>query len=151
MKIAKTDWYPEKKLIVTHISGEVDIVDIEAWEHSLLSALNQVDDNDQFKIFVNLHGFKAVDLEAHKRFRSIVPQTLAKYGWKVGYVHLFEEEAKHIQYRNSRGICCIAAAHAHQDETKIEQYELRFGRSHEHFFTDPSAAQKWIESVKAED
>lgn len=145
-KIKRTDWYPGKKLIITHISGDVDKSDAEEWEQSLKDALNKIDNDDTFKIFVNLHGFKAVDLDAHKRFRGIVPSALANYGWKVGYVNLFEESSS-ITLSNIRGIKCIAAAHAHQDASKIDQYEARFGKSNERFFTDPLEAEKWIDGL----
>ena len=141
--ITQTHWYPDKKLIATHISGEVDVADIQTWEQSLKQALTQVEENSTFKIFVNLYGFKAVNIEAHKKFRSIIPSTLANYGWRVGYLDLFEEAAG-LSLTNTRGIACVAAAHAHQDASKIEAYEMRFGKTTEHFFTDPAKAEEWI-------
>ena len=148
MKIAKTDWISDKKMIITHISGDADKADVEKWEASLHTALSQIKENETFKILVNLHGFKAVDLEAHKRFRNIIPLTLAAYGWKVGCIDLFEEEAKSITYTNTRGIHCAGAAHVHQDETKITLYQSRFSSKNEHFFTDPRQAASWIESLE---
>ena len=146
-KVTITNWYPERKLIVTHISGEVDEADIERWETSLLDALEHLEEGGTFKILVNLHGFKAVNLNAHKRFRAIIPLTLAQYGWKAGYVDLFEEEARTIVYTNNRGITCIGAAHCHHDATKMELYETGYSSRNEHFFTDPREAQNWIESL----
>ena len=148
MKIAKTEWNPDKKLISTHISGDVDKTDIEKWEASLYTALSQIKENETFKIFVNLYGFKAVDLEAHKRFRNIIPLTLAAYGWKVGYIDLFEEEAKSITYANTRGIHCAGAAHVHQDETKIALYQSRYSSKNEQYFNDPRQAAAWLESLE---
>lgn len=149
-KITETNWYPGKKLMVTHISGDLDQKDIEHWEESLRSVLNTLEDNTAFKIFVNMHGFKAANIEAHKRFRNIVPLTLADYGWKVGYVNLFEEEAKSMSYKNTRGIKCVAAAHAHQDETKMQMYETKFSGKMEHFFSNPEQARQWIENLDIE-
>jgi hypothetical protein len=148
-KITRTDWYPEKSLIVTQISGDVSKDDIAAWEKSLLDALDRLDSNTSFKIFVNLHGFKAIDLDAHKRFRAIVPSALANYGWKVGYVDLVEDDAKKMTFINKRGIQCSAAVHCHQDVTKIELYEQKFSRDNEHFFTDPKRAMEWIEKYRS--
>ncbi len=145
-KITRTEWFPEKSLIVTHISGDVTKDDIAAWEKSLHETLDRLQENSSFKIFINLHGFKAIDIEAHKRFRAIVPSTLANYGWKVGYVDLFEEDAKKMTFTNTRGIKCSAAVHCHQDATKIELYQQKFSRKNEHFFTDPAKAMEWIES-----
>ena len=143
MKITETEWNPDKKLIVTRLSGDVTETDIIAWEQSLQNALEQIDAGGTFKIFVNIYGFKATDLKAHKRYREIIPLTLASYGWKVGYVDLFEEAAS-MQFTNTRGIRCIGAAHAHQDATKIEAYEERFGRADERFFTEQQKAYDWI-------
>lgn len=147
-KIVGTNWYPEKRLIVTHISGELDKSDIEQWETGFKNTLVKIEDNATFKIFINTYGFKAVDIDEHKRFRGIVPLMLADYGWKVGYVDLFEEEAKTITYRNTRGVQCVGAAHSHQDETKMALYEIRFGSDRERFFLDPIQARQWIESLE---
>lgn len=145
--ITETHWYPEKQLVVTEISGDIDKADIEKWETSLTQTLAKIEDNKAFKIFVNLYGFKAVNIDAHKKFRDIVPLTLAQYGWKVGYVNLFEEEAKDLVLSTTRGIKCIGAAHAHQDATKMDLYETRFSSANEHFFVDPQAALQWIENL----
>lgn len=147
-KITETNWYPEQRLVVTHVSGDLGKTDIEQWETSFKNALNQIEDNTTFKIFVNMHGFKAVDLDAHKRFRGIVPLTLADYGWKVGYLNLFEEEAKTMTYKNTRGIKCVGAAHSHQDEIKMDLYETKFSSDNEHFFPDPAQARAWIEKLE---
>lgn len=146
-KIAKTEWEPAARLIVTHISGDMDMEDVIGWENSLYEALNRVEDGGTFKIFINLHGFTALNLNAHKYFRTIVPLTLAEYGWKVGYVDMFGEEAAQLILSNKRGVRCVAAVHCHQDETKIGKYESLYSSTNEHFFTDPAKAEAWIRSV----
>ncbi|GAB2792770.1 hypothetical protein GCM10027275_42130 [Rhabdobacter roseus] len=148
IKITETNWYPEKRLIVTRISGNLDKNDIEQWEKGFKYVLGKVENNTLFKIFVDMHGFNAMSLDAHKRFRSVIPLTLADYGWKTGYVDLFEEEAKAIRYKNTRGIQCVGAAHAHQDETKMALYESKFSSEREHFFLDPMQAMQWIENLE---
>jgi len=132
--IVETNWYPEHKLIHSTLSGNVDVGDVIKWETGLHDALSKIKDNARFKIFINLFGFKAVNLEVHKRFRTVVPLTLASYGWKVGYVDLFEEEAKSLVLSNNRGIQCFGAAHCHQDETKIQLYQSKYSRENEHLF-----------------
>lgn len=150
-KITETSWEADKKLIITHISGDIEKPDIEKWEKSFQAVLENIPDGDSFKILVNMHGFKAVDLDAHKRFRGIVPMALAAYGWKVGYVDLFEEEAKTMAYTNTRGIRCVGAAHVHQDETKMHLYQTRFSRDNEQFFTEPDRAREWIGNLAIKD
>ena len=139
-----TDWFSEEKTIDTRVCGPVSFDDIEQWEQSLQFALQQIENGGVFKIVVDLCGFSPIDMETHKRFRQVIPVTLTQYGWKVGYIDLFEEEAKKLQYTNTRNIKCIAAAHVHQDETKIGLYERSYSRHNEHFFTDPAAARKWL-------
>ena len=149
-KKTEINWYPEKRLLVTQISGDVDQYDVEQWKILFKHAFEQIEDNSTFKIFVNMHGFQAANIDAHKSFRGVVPLTLADYGWKVGYVNLFEEEAKTMTYKNTRGIKCVGVAHSHQDETKMSMYESRFGSDREHFFIDPAQARQWIENLEIE-
>lgn len=146
--ITESQWLPEQKLLVTHISGDITRQEVEQWEESLRTALACIPDDSSFKIFVNLYGFQATDLDAHKRFRTIVPETLATYGWKVGYVDMFAEEAKSLQIRYTRGIRCTGAAHVHQDETKIGRYEAAFSSPRERFFTDPEKGRDWIDGLE---
>ncbi|KQS32897.1 hypothetical protein [Dyadobacter sp. Leaf189] len=145
--IIRSDWYADQQLIITQISGDVAKQDVLHWEQTLYAALDQVAESGVFKIFVNLHGFNAVDLDAHKYFRSIIPLTLARYGWKVGYVAMFPEEAEKLVITRNRNIQCIAAAHCHQDVTKMEKYESLYSSECEHFFTDSGEAEAWIRGV----
>lgn len=143
-KLTDTIWYPAKKLIVTQLSGDIDQADVVKWTSSLETSLDLLQDNQTFKILVDFNGFKAVDLNVHKKFRGVIPETLARYGWKTGYVHLFEE-AENMNITTTRGITCIAAAHVHHDKSKIEKYDTMFGKINERFFTDSRQAQTWIE------
>ncbi len=145
-KRTKSYLLPEKKLLVTELSGDIAIADIETWESSLHSAFAEIEDGGEFKIFVDLVGFQAIDVQAHKRFRNIIPLLLADYGWRVGYLNLFEEAAG-LKLANKRGIRCIGAAHAHHDATKIGKYQSMFGTDREQFFTDPLQARAWIEQL----
>lgn len=145
MKATDTKWYPEERLIITTITGDVDEEDISRWKQTLEATLAKVEDNGRFKIFVNLHGFKAVDFESHKKFRVIIPSTLAGYGFRVGYLGLFPEAE--VVLTNTRGIQCVAAVHVHHDETKINSYDSHFGHGMERFFTDPVVAEKWIHEI----
>lgn len=147
LKIAKTDWEPASRLIITQISGDMEKADVIRWEESLLDALDQIEEGGTFRIFVNLHGFTALNLDAHKYFRNIVPLTLADYGWKVGYLAMFEQESSKLVVTTKRDIRCLAAVHCHQDETKIEKYESLYSSPNERFFADPGMAEAWIRSI----
>jgi len=146
MKISESFWIASSQLLITRISGNTDMQDVEKWEASLLSSLGEVNDNGVFKILIDLHGFKAVNFEVHKKFRIVIPKTLGRYGWRVGYLDMFPE-AK-LQLENRRRIQCVAAAHVHHDESKIAVYEAKYSRPNERFFTDPVQAEDWIRQYK---
>lgn len=146
MKTIRTEWYKDELLVITQISGDVGEKDIEEWYQGLNQTLESLEANSKFKILVNLHGFKAKDIEAHKKFRVIIPLTLARYGWYVGYLRMFPEAE--ITIRSERKIYCVAAAHVHHDETKISNYATNYSMFNEGFFTDPESARKWITNVK---
>ena len=146
VKTIYSEWFADEQLIMTQISGDIEKEDVVRWEQTLHASLDQVPHAGKFKIFINLYGFKAVDLDAHKKFRSVIPLTLAEYGWKVGYVALFPEEAEKMVITKNRDVQCVAAAHCHQDATKIEKYESLYSSDHEHFFTDENEADAWIRS-----
>ncbi len=83
-KKVETNWYPEKSLLVTQLSGILEKSDIENWEEEFVFTLENLEANTHFKLFVNLHGFTAANLEAHKRFRSVIPLTLVTMDGKWG-------------------------------------------------------------------
>lgn len=136
-------WLADMQLLITRLSGDVDMADIDQWEQSLHKALDSLEDGSRFKILVDLFGFEAVNVEAHKRYRDVIPLTLARYQWRVGYLDMFEE-ANGLPLVATRGIRCVGAAHVHQDATKIEKYQSLYSSPAEHFFTDPTRAYEWI-------
>lgn len=146
MTITESSWLSNQNLILTRISGHATTKNVSNWEHSLLNALDQIPNNDVFKIMVDLHGFQAENFEVHKQFRTIIPTTLANYNWRVGYLDMFPESS--ISLISNRGIQCLAAVHVHQDETKIKNYDENFSRYNERFFTDPLTARKWIDEFE---
>jgi hypothetical protein len=139
-------WFKDQQLILTRISGHVSERDVANWDRTLQTSLEQVPDNGAFKIMVDLHGFKAENFEVHKQFRTIIPLTLANYGWRVGYLDMFPEAS--ITLKRIRGIQCMAAVHVHQDESKIKNYDENFSRFNERFFTDPVIARNWIDAFE---
>ncbi|WP_420150508.1 hypothetical protein [Spirosoma sp.] len=149
MKRKESTYYPEQKLIVTHVSGELDTQDIEDWRLSLMQIFEKLPDHSRFKILVDLHGFRATNFEAHKQFRVIIPLALANCGWYIGYLRLFPETQITIQ--SARGIHCVAAAHVHHDENKIANYATNYSMHNERFFTDSQVARNWIDSIAVPD
>ena len=134
MKRKQTRFIKEENLVITELAGHLDSQHIDAWKHSLIGVLGQLEPGTKFKILVDLHGFKAKDFEAHKKFRTVIPQTLAEYGWYVGYLRMFPEAT--LTIRSSQNIYCVAAAHVHQDETKIRNYAQNYSMRNERFFVN---------------
>ena len=148
MIIRDSKWIAGQSLLVTRISGEVEMQDVELWENSLTLALSQVADYGVFKMLIDLHGFKAANIQVHKKFREIIPLTLSRYGWRVGYLDMFPEAS--VTLINERGIQCMAAAHVHHDASKINLYESEYSGPNERFFTDPQQAAQWIQNINIE-
>lgn len=145
MKRKDTKYYQDKQLVVTTLSGELDATDVQEWHQSLRSVTGSLEPGTQFKILVDLNGFKASSFEVHKQFRVMVPQLLADYGWYVGYLRMFPEAE--ICIRSNDNIRCRAAAHVHHDETKISNYATNYSMINEGFFTDSGVAREWIEGI----
>lgn len=146
MKKKGTIYLKDKKLIITELSGDLDMEDVEQWHQSLKDVIGSLEPGTVFKILVDLHGFKAQSFEVHKKFRVIVPLILAGCGWYTGYLRMFPETE--ITIRSTGNIYCLAAAHVHQDETKIRNYAENYSMINEGFFTDPVEAREWIEAIR---
>lgn len=146
MKQKQTTYLKEEGLIITSLSGEVDHADVDEWHSSLRQVLNRLESGDSFKILVDLHGFKAVNFEVHKKYRVIIPSILAEYGWYIGYLRMFPET--NITIHAKHNIRCVAAAHVHHDEGKIKNYADNYTMMNERFFTSTDEARSWIQSIR---
>lgn len=138
-----TNWEKESSLIVTRLAGPVTEVDVEEWEKGLREVFQTLPKGTQFKIFVNLHGLSPSSVNAHKSYRDVIPLLLSQYGWRIGYLDLFEE-ANELKITTTNECKCYAAVHCHQDGYKIQEYERRFGKENEHFYEDPNLCESWI-------
>lgn len=148
-KVIKSTWLPKEKLLISEISGEAIFThEILNWKKELMAAFNMIPQGSQFKVFVNMNGFKADDLEAHKEFRVIIPLLLKEYGWKVSYLSLFADEIQNEDFKNRKNAFCVAVAHCHHDESKMTLYNSANENANEKFFTDPAVAERWIKSAR---
>lgn len=100
--------------------------------------------NSSFKLFSNLHGFKAVNIATHKMMREIVPQFLSDHGIFSGYAKLFPEISVHVSVLDNR--LCIKCAHVHHDDTKISSYKAELSNETENYFTDQQEGWNWLMS-----
>ena len=144
-KIIDVKWHPANQLIVAKISGKLNREDIQRWEESMLYVVNNLPDNSLFKIVVDLDGFEAETMEVHKQFRTIIPLLLADYNYRVGYLDMFPE-AK-VELNQTRGISCIAMANVHHNVEKMLDYQTRFSKTHEQYFTETEPALAWIKNL----
>lgn len=140
-----TEWYAGEQLLVTKLNGKMSRNDIEQWKSSLYAVIDTIPGNTNFKILIDLHGFEAENTEVHKEYRTIIPLLLADYGYRIGYLDMFPEAT--IELQNKKGIQCVAMANVHHNADKMLDYETRFSKPHEHYFTEPEVAMNWIKGV----
>ena len=140
-----SEWVKEERLLITHLNGKATEEDIHYWEVTLQRALDLIEPFSNFKMLVDLYGYEGATTSAHKVMRTVIPSTLANYNFRAGYLGLFEDAA--VELIKTKGVSCVAAAHVHQDETKIGLYEERFSSVNERFFTNYQAALTWITAL----
>ncbi|MGV3666784.1 MAG: hypothetical protein ACO1NV_11665 [Leptospira bouyouniensis] len=142
-----TKWEKDSNLITTRLTGPISEADATAWAKDLTQVLQALPEGTKFKIFVNFFGLNPSSVNAHKSYRNVMPLLLSEYGWRIGYLDLFEE-ANGLKITSEKGIQCYAAVHCHQDSYKIQEYEKRFGKENEHFYDDPIVSEEWIRNFK---
>ncbi len=143
--ITASTWDARRKLLVTRLGGDVDLDDVRRWKDALARELDRIDDQTAFKMIVDLRGYEVRDLAAHKEMRTVIPLTLADYGFRTALLDVFDPVD--LPLRQVRGITCIAVAHVHHDADKMTLYDDRLGRENERFFTDYARADAWIEAI----
>lgn len=144
-KVIYSEFRADLGILITRLGGLINSSDIICWENSLLEATANIPANTTFSMFVNLMGFKASNFAVHKQFRTIIPTLLSNYGYRIGYLDMFPEAE--ITLSNKRGIRCIAMANAHQDASKMLDYQTKFSNATEQYFTDEKAAWEWITNL----
>jgi hypothetical protein len=146
VKDANSIWNPNDRVLVTRIGGAPGHAEVANWRESLARELSQIEDDSTFKIIVDFRGYEADDLAVHQEICVIIPITLAEYGFRTALMDLFE--GANLPLRNRYGISCLAVAHVHHDENKMNEYDRRLGRPNERFFTDYRLAEDWIRSAE---
>jgi hypothetical protein len=144
-KIMRSEWHSKEHLLITKISGKLNKQDIESWRNSLLTAMSSIPAKSTFKMLVDLYGFEADNMEVHKEFRTIIPSLLADYNYRIDYLDMFPEAT--VELKRTRGISCIAMANVHHNAEKMSDYQTRFGKYHEQYFTESEAALSWIRNL----
>lgn len=144
-KTVITEWHAKEQLVITRLNGKITSADISRWQQSLDAVFSIIPEDTSFKILVDLYNFEAENTDVHKEYRTTIPLLLAEYGYRIGYLEMFPEATVTLQ--NKRGIQCMAMANVHHNADKMLDYETRFSKPHEHYFTDPDAALKWIRNV----
>ncbi|HET8796652.1 MAG TPA: STAS/SEC14 domain-containing protein [Thermoanaerobaculia bacterium] len=131
------------KIIETQLTGTVTVEDVERWKAALEAEIASLPDGEVFALLVNIHGYEPASMEAHKAFRTVVPRTLARHGFRPGFADLL---GTGIDVTTERGVTCVAHANVHHDAKKMADYEQKIGRANERFFTRLEDARTWIRS-----
>lgn len=145
MNVAETHWEVDHALLVTRLQGTVQMSEVQQWAAALQRALAHLADNTSFKLLVDLHGYEPQQMSAHKAMRTVIPMTLARYGFRTALLDLFE--GADLPLELTRGIRCTAVAHVHHETEKMTAYDHRLGRSNEHFFTAYQQAEAWLRTL----
>ncbi len=145
LKTVGSSWDAERRLLITRLQGKVHSEDIYRWETSLQCGLDRIEDNKTFKTILDLYGYEPDSIEVHKKMRTVAPLTLAMYGFRTALLDINDPIDFPIQ--KTRGISCVAVAHIHHEEFKMETYDQEIGRANERFFTDFNKAELWVNTI----
>jgi hypothetical protein len=145
MKIVDSIWNTERRLLITRLQGRVHSEDVHCWETSLKRELDRIENNTTFKMILDSYGYEPSSIDAHKEMRTIIPLTLAAYGFQTALLDLYDPIDLPVQ--STRGITCIACAHINHEEFKMGWYDQEIGRANERFFTDFKKAEMWITAI----
>lgn len=137
-----TIWDDSKKMLTTRLSGIVTLAQVEEWITQFNDVVHKIPSETIFSMFSNIHGFKAINIEAHKLFRDVVPRFLVAHGMLPGYAKLFPEHP--VEVNISQGKVVKACAHVHHDEGKIARYHNELATHYEDYFTRPEDALEWL-------
>lgn len=146
MAIALATWLPHERLIVSQLNGSTLLVDVERWQASLAEALDQIPAHTTFKMLADTYGYESGELAAHKAMRTVIPLTLAHYGYRTALFDLFDPVD--MPLTTTRGITCVAIAHVNHDAEKMAEYERAVGRTNERFFTSVANAEAWLRGIE---
>jgi hypothetical protein len=141
----KVIWDEVQTLLITRIRSPMGVADVAAYRSALDHELSGVAHSTTFIWLSSAVGYDAMaDRAAHMELRSVVPLTLAAYGFRTSLLDM--HEGAEIPITQTRGIVCRALAHVHHDTAKMEALNEKLGRPGERYFSDEDSAQAWLKS-----
>jgi DNA-binding transcriptional ArsR family regulator len=145
-----TAWRAESRLLITELAGQVTLETVNAWQEELLETSERIPAGSTFTMLVDLRGYEMGEVErsVHRVMREVIPRLLAAFGFRPGYLDLFEPSQEIAVTRQQA--TCVAVAHVHHDADKMAGYNERLARSNERWFTDRAEAERWIHSLGIE-
>jgi hypothetical protein len=144
--VGSSHWDRQQRLLVTQLTGTVDVDDVDAWRLALLDAVERIPDGTSFKLLLDLTGYEPASLDAHRHMRMVVPDLLIAHGLRPAFVDLYPDAPEPVVIQD-RGVVCVAFANVHHDETKMARYEEQIATANQRFFTSRSAAEEWLATV----
>ena len=148
MKNIQTKWDDKRKILRTTLSGEVNEADIIAWENGLYEEAEKIPAPTQFKVIIDFRNYKSLNIPIHQKQRKVMPYFLRKYGHKVAFVKLYNNESSEHALSGGLETSILKVAHIHHDVEKMRLFEEQIGNERERFFSDLKAAEAWIEANK---
>jgi dienelactone hydrolase len=141
-------WDAEARLLTTRVPRALSVHEVAGYESALERVIAAVPDQTRFVWLSDATGYEALaNRAAHEAYRVILPRRLAEHGFRTSLLDLYDAE---LPTTCARGVACTAVAHVHHDAEKMLIFDQRFGRDAERYFSDASAARRWLLRLGAE-
>lgn len=129
-------------MFCSFLTGGVDLLTVNRWKENMDQEALAIPRGMHFRSLFSLEGYQPLDVEVHKAMRQTIPYFLSRFNFYAGYLRLFPEVR--VPLKSTGGSQCDRVAHVHNDQGKMQEYQRRFGRDNEQFFTTNRAAFDWI-------
>lgn len=141
---ATTTWDPRSFILRTRFSSPAGIADVVSWRAGLYAAAAVIRRGSSFKLLVDIRGYDvaSTDPSVHKVQREVVPIFLAAHHFRTGFIDFFG--VKGDVSPSKEDAICVAVAHLHHEEPKMNLYRQALGREVENFFSDLPEAESWL-------
>ena len=147
--IITVTWLDDAQVLSTRVAGVLSLDDVERWRQDLQRTVRRLPREGVFRMLVDVRGYEVADQNrhVHQVMREVIPLFLAAHGFRVGFFDLYQAEPS--VGRDAAEALCVAAAHVHHDQAKMERYNELLGTTSERFFSDLAEAAAWLQHTPA--
>ena len=138
-----TTFDPDRRVLTTGLAGVVESDDVASWTDDLAQALDALPPGSTFAMLFDLHTYEPGSIAAHKVMRTVIPDALARHGMRPAYIDLFDPPPEMV-VASRPSARCVAFANVHHNADRMADYEERAGKPDQRFFSDITAARRWI-------